>query len=104
MDPRPLYKHSLKRLAYEVSYAVSEPISIEELLGYIKQLSDKEQQIIDFYYRDGLVFREIANMLGVCTVRIWQLHQRAIRRMGNNVAAAKKREKWEIITSELLNH
>lgn len=104
MERHTFYKHSFKRLAYEVSSEVAEPISIQELLGYINKLSDKEQQIIGFYYRDGLVFREIANMLGVCTVRIWQLHQRAIRRMGNNVAAAKKREKWEIITSELLNH
>ena len=56
-------------------------INITELPDYIKQLPTKQQQVINFFYRDGLTFREIASIFGVSWSRPSQIRDKAIGRL-----------------------
>lgn len=56
-------------------------ITVTELPDYIKQLPTKQQQVINFFYRDGLTFREIATTFGVSWSRPSQIRDNAIKRL-----------------------
>ena len=46
-----------------------------------KDLSDKEQIVIRYYYYEGLSMREIAGMLKLTESRVCQIHSKVIRRL-----------------------
>ena len=53
----------------------------EKLSEALGGLSDKEQQIITFYYYEEMTLKEIAQVLDVSESRISQLHTRALKKM-----------------------
>ena len=53
----------------------------EKLAEALKDLSEKEQQIITFYYYEEMTLKEIAQVLDVSESRISQLHTRALKKM-----------------------
>ncbi|MBR3575724.1 MAG: sigma-70 family RNA polymerase sigma factor, partial [Lachnospiraceae bacterium] len=53
----------------------------EKLSEALSGLSDKEQQIITFYYYEEMTLKEIAQVLDVSESRISQLHTRALKKM-----------------------
>ena len=75
-------KHNLVALLELINEFVQDnPLKIEELPDYLKQLPDKEQQVLNFYYRDGLTLREIAGIFGVSWSRPFQIKSKAISRL-----------------------
>ena len=56
-----------------------------EVLGYIKEalqlLDQRDVLVLSLYYNDELTYVEIAEVLGVTTSRVCQLHGRAIARL-----------------------
>ena len=57
-------KHNLVALLELINeFVLDPPLKIEELSDYLKQLPDREQQVLNFYYRDGLTLRENPNKL-----------------------------------------
>ena len=53
----------------------------EKLAEALKGLSEKEQQIITFYYYEEMTLKEIAQVLEVSESRVSQLHTRALKKM-----------------------
>lgn len=47
---------------------------VVNLAGEIRHLSDRQQLVLSLYYRDGLTFREIGEVLGVAESRVCQIH------------------------------
>lgn len=50
----------------------------ELLINAIKRLNEKEQQVLSFYYYEGLSLKEIGKVLGVTESRVSQIHGRAL--------------------------
>ena len=50
----------------------------EELIHAIKQLSEREQQVLSLYYYEELTFKEIGHVLQISESRVCQLHGRAV--------------------------
>ena len=44
----------------------------------LKQLSEREMQVVSFYYYEGLTLKEIGQILGVTESRVSQIHGKAI--------------------------
>ena len=53
----------------------------EKLSEALQNLTDKEQQIITFYYYEEMTLKEIAQVLDVSESRVSQLHTRALKKM-----------------------
>ncbi len=53
----------------------------EKLAEALKGLSEKEQQIVTFYYYEEMTLKEIAQVLEVSESRVSQLHTRALKKM-----------------------
>jgi len=54
---------------------------IETVAERIGQLPDAERRVITMYYREGLLLREIGEVLGVTESRVSQIHSRALARL-----------------------
>jgi len=54
---------------------------IDALAEAIDALPEKEKLVISLYYYDGLLLREIADMLGITESRVSQIHSKALSRM-----------------------
>lgn len=84
-------KHNLTALLELINEFVQDnPLKIEELPDYLKQLPDREQQVLNFYYRDGLTLREIAGIFGVSWSRPFQIKSKAITKIIQKIRVAKK--------------
>ncbi|SFH49699.1 RNA polymerase, sigma 28 subunit, SigD/FliA/WhiG [Tindallia magadiensis] len=53
----------------------------ERLIKGIKELPDKEKQVITLYYYEELTYKEIGTILGVSESRVSQLHSKAISKI-----------------------
>jgi len=53
----------------------------------IRELPDADRLVIILYYRRGLMFKEIAEVLGVTKSRVSQIHARALFRLRAHIAA-----------------
>lgn len=51
---------------------------IEELASQIKKLTEKEQLVVDLFYKEELTLTEIGEVLGLSTSRISQIHSKAL--------------------------
>ena len=51
---------------------------LEQLAAAMKGLSEREQQVLSFYYYEGLSLKEIGRVLGVTESRVSQIHGRAL--------------------------
>ena len=60
----------IERLEYESDQ--------EQLVAAMKQLTEREQQVLSFYYYEGLSLKEIGKVLGVTESRVSQIHGRAL--------------------------
>jgi RNA polymerase sigma factor for flagellar operon FliA len=54
---------------------------IEAVALRIGELPDAERRVITMYYREGLLLREIGEVLGVTESRVSQIHSRALARL-----------------------
>ena len=54
---------------------------VTELHGKIDLLPERERQILDYHYRQGVKFQEIARLMGLTKGRISQLHAQALKRL-----------------------
>lgn len=54
---------------------------IELIASRIRDLPDAERRVITMYYREGLLLREIGEILGVTESRVSQIHSRAVSRL-----------------------
>lgn len=59
----------------------------EHLAGAIVELPEQEKTVITLYYAEGLLLREISEILGVTESRVSQIHSRAIYRLNRALAA-----------------
>lgn len=77
------FKLQLKDTSIEVSPEayVEHQDSLRELQGAIESLNDREQMIINFYYYEGLTYKEIGEVLHVSESRVSQIHSKAISKM-----------------------
>ena len=50
----------------------------ERLVAAMKELSERERQVLSFYYYEGLSLKEIGRVLGVTESRVSQIHGRAL--------------------------
>jgi len=50
----------------------------------VQELNDRERQIIDLYYYQGLVMKEVAKIMGLSEGRISQVRSLAIKKMFNS--------------------
>lgn len=77
------FKLQLKDNSMEVSPEayVEHQDSLRELQGAIESLNDREQMIINFYYYEGLTYKEIGEVLHVSESRVSQIHSKAISKM-----------------------
>ena len=71
-------------------FVLDPPLKIEELSDYLKQLPDREQQVLNFYYRDGLTLREIAEIFGVSWSRSFQIKSNAINRLRRKIMSDRE--------------
>jgi len=53
----------------------------ERLAAAVQQLTDRQRQVVVFYYFEGMNFKEIAEFLGVTEGRISQLHTASMTRL-----------------------
>lgn len=51
------------------------------IIGALKRLDEREKQVLNLYYDNGLTLREISQVLEISESRVWQLHARAILRI-----------------------
>jgi len=51
---------------------------VDRIKKALSQLSEKEMQVISFYYYEGLTLKEIGRILGVTESRVSQIHGKAI--------------------------
>jgi len=61
---------------------------MEQLVSAMKNLSEREQQVLSLYYYDGLSLKEIGRVLGVTESRISQIHGRALSALRATLQAA----------------
>jgi RNA polymerase sigma factor for flagellar operon FliA len=61
------------------------------LSAALEVLSDREKQVIHCYYVEELTMREIAELLGVGTARVSQIHHGALRKARSAIEAAQQR-------------
>nr|WP_295970413.1 FliA/WhiG family RNA polymerase sigma factor [uncultured Bacillus sp.] len=54
---------------------------IEEMIGIISQLNDKEQLVISLFYREELTLTEIGQIMNLSTSRISQIHSKCIYKL-----------------------
>jgi len=54
---------------------------IEVVASHIGDLPEAERRVITMYYREGLLLREIGEVLGVTESRVSQIHSRALARL-----------------------
>jgi RNA polymerase sigma factor for flagellar operon FliA len=54
---------------------------IEAVATRIGELPEAERRVITMYYREGLLLREIGEVLGVTESRVSQIHSRALARL-----------------------
>ena len=93
-------KHNLAALLELINEFVQDnPLKIEELPDYLKQLPDREQQVLNFYYRDGLTLREIAEIFGVSWSRPFEIKSKAISRLRQKIRS-DRREALEKLKQE----
>jgi RNA polymerase sigma factor for flagellar operon FliA len=65
----------------DISKKVEEEELIEIVKNILKELSEKEQLIIQLYYFEELSLREISEILGVTESRVSQIHKKVIKRI-----------------------
>ncbi len=53
----------------------------ETLVASIEKLQENEQQILSLYYHKNLKMKEIAQVMGITTPRVSQLHARAVQKL-----------------------
>jgi len=53
----------------------------ERLAAAIERLTDRQRQVVTFYYHEGMNFKEIADFLGVTEGRVSQLHTASMARL-----------------------
>jgi RNA polymerase sigma factor for flagellar operon FliA len=63
------------------SDAASQAELIEAVATRIGALPEAERRVITMYYREGLLLREIGEVLGVTESRVSQIHSRALARL-----------------------
>jgi len=63
------------------SDAASQAELIEAVAARIGALPEAERRVITMYYREGLLLREIGEVLGVTESRVSQIHSRALARL-----------------------
>ena len=59
----------------------------EHLADAIDALPEQEKNVITLYYAEGLLLREISEVLGVTESRVSQIHSRAIYRLNRALCA-----------------
>lgn len=57
----------------------------EMLVKALKTLTEKEQQVITFYYYEELTLKEISQILSVSESRVSQLHTKALQKIKNHI-------------------
>lgn len=62
----------------------------EVLARAIETLSEQERVVVSLYYYEGLLAREISEVLGLSQARISQIHSRAILRLRGKLSRLKK--------------
>lgn len=58
----------------------------QNLIKVLKDMPEREQQVLSFYYYEDLTFKEIGEILGITESRVCQLHARAIMNLKGNLA------------------
>jgi len=58
----------------------------QELAEVIEQLNEKEQLVVSLFYKEELTFTEIAQLLGLSTSRISQIHSKALFKMRTSLS------------------
>ena len=56
---------------------------IDDLVESIKNLNEKEQQVLSLFYTEELTLTEIGEMMGLSTSRISQIHSKALFKLRN---------------------
>jgi RNA polymerase sigma factor for flagellar operon FliA len=56
------------------------------LVKAISELPEREKLVVSLYYREGLTFKEIGQVLSVTESRICQMHSKAVARMHGKLA------------------
>lgn len=51
---------------------------MHELAGAIRNLPERERQLLDLHYREGLTLKEVAAVMGISASRVSQIHTRII--------------------------
>jgi RNA polymerase sigma factor for flagellar operon FliA len=54
---------------------------IEVVAARIQELPEADRRVITLYYREGLLLREIGELMGVTESRVSQIHSRALERL-----------------------
>ncbi|MDR0904971.1 MAG: FliA/WhiG family RNA polymerase sigma factor [Oscillospiraceae bacterium] len=60
--------------------------NITRLAGIIEDLPERERQVVTLYYYEGLLLRDIAEVLGVTESRVSQMHSKIIAKMRDRLA------------------
>ncbi|MEZ6196382.1 MAG: FliA/WhiG family RNA polymerase sigma factor [Planctomycetota bacterium] len=63
---------------------------LEQLKEEIAKLPEKERHMIVLYYGEGLLLKEIGEVLGVTESRVSQIHSRAVFRLNKALGAADR--------------
>lgn len=63
---------------------------IEELAAHIKMLTEKEQLVIDLFYKEELTLTEIGEILNLSTSRISQIHSKALFKLKKQLTKQDK--------------
>ncbi|WP_176583357.1 FliA/WhiG family RNA polymerase sigma factor [Priestia megaterium] len=58
----------------------------QELAEVIEQLNEKEQLVVSLFYKEELTFTEIAQLLGLSTSRVSQIHSKALFKMRTSLS------------------
>lgn len=58
------------------------------LASAIRELDENEQTVVNLYYAEDLLLREISELLGLSESRISQIHARALYRLNHSLTAA----------------
>lgn len=68
------------------AYAKAE--SMAPLVAAVATLSEREQLILSLYYKDELTMREVAQVTGLATSRVCQIHAEVVKKLKNLLAPA----------------